>query len=299
MLSKPQHANLNWGTLANIQGVSTDSKFIVWDVLAGSELVDDIIGHSIYTSDAVAFIYCRSGSVMAMVNGVSQTITQGRLCILLPEVYCQFHDMSADYDARILLMRVDINRGGGSLAEAFPRLTYDSVFTINEQEQNTLLSLVEYIDASVKYPNAIHSTDIEYILASLLKMEISSLFARRNQPMKEMSLDEQMVFKFNMLLTTMAAEHRDVEWYAQQFNLPPKRFALKVKSITGKNPSDMIAAAVIQGAKHLLASTEFSSSDISEKLNFATPSFFCRYFKRYVGVTPQEWREQNPIKPKE
>jgi YesN/AraC family two-component response regulator len=52
----------------------------------------------------------------------------------------------------------------------------------------------------------------------------------------------------------------------------------------------LIASAVIKNAKKLLSSTELSSAEIAEKLNFSTPSFFCRYFKRYTGTTPQEWR---------
>jgi DNA topoisomerase IA len=51
-----------------------------------------------------------------------------------------------------------------------------------------------------------------------------------------------------------------------------------------------IQLQVIKNAKKLLSSTELSSAEIAEKLNFSTPSFFCRYFKRYTGTTPQEWR---------
>jgi YesN/AraC family two-component response regulator len=34
-----------------------------------------------------------------------------------------------------------------------------------------------------------------------------------------------------------------------------------------------------------------SAAEIAEKMNFANPSFFCKYFKRMTGMTTQAYRE--------
>ena len=68
-------------------------------------------------------------------------------------------------------------------------------------------------------------------------------------------------------------------------------FSGKIKRVTGITPSDMIAEMVIKNAKRLLLNASLSTTIVSDRMNFATPSFFCRYFKRYTGMTPQQWRQ--------
>jgi len=47
---------------------------------------------------------------------------------------------------------------------------------------------------------------------------------------------------------------------------------------------------VIMDAKAQLKSTNLSIHDIAYALNFTNMSFFGKYFKRHVGMSPQEYR---------
>jgi AraC-like DNA-binding protein len=44
-------------------------------------------------------------------------------------------------------------------------------------------------------------------------------------------------------------------------------------------------------AKALLKSTDINLKNISELLCFYTPSHFGRFFKRYAGYTPKEYKK--------
>lgn len=46
----------------------------------------------------------------------------------------------------------------------------------------------------------------------------------------------------------------------------------------------------IQNAEKLLLGSEMSVEEISGKLGFNSPSYFRRTFKKYVGKTPREYR---------
>jgi AraC-like DNA-binding protein len=152
---------------------------------------------------------------------------------------------------------------------------------------------MEFVKAtSVNHRNPSRQ-EIDSNILAILRAELMDIFLRRNLAVREASQDEQIVKRFNILLAVNSFEHRDVEYYAEEFGLSPKRFAAKVKRITGTTPSDLIASAVIKNAKKLLVGTDLSSAEIAERLNFSTPSFFCRYFKRYAGTSPQAWRNEN------
>ena len=43
-------------------------------------------------------------------------------------------------------------------------------------------------------------------------------------------------------------------------------------------------------AKGKLSSTELTIQEIAESLNFKSTSIFSKYFKRYVDMTPMEYR---------
>ena len=53
---------------------------------------------------------------------------------------------------------------------------------------------------------------------------------------------------------------------------------------------EIISRMVIMDAKSQLKSTNLSIQEISDSLNFANMSFFGKYFKRYVGMSPLDYR---------
>ncbi|MSB60929.1 helix-turn-helix domain-containing protein, partial [Paeniclostridium sordellii] len=44
--------------------------------------------------------------------------------------------------------------------------------------------------------------------------------------------------------------------------------------------------------KALLSSSTLSIQEISDRLNFANQSFFGKYFKQHVGISPTEYRKK-------
>jgi YesN/AraC family two-component response regulator len=77
----------------------------------------------------------------------------------------------------------------------------------------------------------------------------------------------------------------------------PKNFASfrkylsrKIRKITDKSAADRIDDFVMTEAKALLKSTNMTVLQINDALNFPLQSFFGKYFKRYGGMSPKEYR---------
>ncbi len=64
-----------------------------------------------------------------------------------------------------------------------------------------------------------------------------------------------------------------------------------VNKITGKTVTDIIAKLVITDAEAKLKSTDLTIQEIAYSLNFPDISFFGKYFKRYTGMSPKQYRE--------
>ena len=81
-----------------------------------------------------------------------------------------------------------------------------------------------------------------------------------------------------------------VRYFADALNLLANYFGDLVKAQTGSGPQQLIQQHVIQQARHRLATTTDTVSQIAYALGFEYPQYFSRLFKKQTGVTPQEFR---------
>ena len=96
--------------------------------------------------------------------------------------------------------------------------------------------------------------------------------------------------RFMMLLEKDYKISRDVNYYAEQMNISSKYLTNIVSQVTGHTPKAIIDQYVILQLKlHLKRSTQ-SIKEMAWEFHFADVSFFCRYFKKHTGLTPQQIR---------
>lgn len=96
--------------------------------------------------------------------------------------------------------------------------------------------------------------------------------------------------RFMMLLEKDYKISRDVNCYAAQMNISSKYLTNIVSQVTGHTPKTIIDQYVILQLKMHLKRTTQSIKEMAWEFHFADVSFFCRYFKKHTGLTPQQIR---------
>ena len=96
--------------------------------------------------------------------------------------------------------------------------------------------------------------------------------------------------RFMMLLERDYKISRDVNYYAAQMNISSKYLTNIVSQVTGHTPKTIIDQYVILQIKMHLKRTTQSIKEMAWEFHFADVSFFCRYFKKHTGLTPQQIR---------
>ena len=96
--------------------------------------------------------------------------------------------------------------------------------------------------------------------------------------------------RFMMLLEKDYKISRDVNYYAEQMNISSKYLTNIVNQVTGHTPKTIIDQYVILQLKLHLKRTTQSIKEMAWEFHFADVSFFCRYFKKHTGLTPQQIR---------
>ena len=97
----------------------------------------------------------------------------------------------------------------------------------------------------------------------------------------------------NRFMTLLERDYkisRDVNYYAAQMNISSKYLTNIVSQVTGHTPKTIIDQYVILQLKMHLKRTTQSIKEMAWEFHFADVSFFCRYFKKHTGLTPQQIR---------
>ncbi len=70
----------------------------------------------------------------------------------------------------------------------------------------------------------------------------------------------------------------------------PSYLSRLFKQVTGINLSDFISEAKLNKARDLLEKTNLKVHEIAASVGYESPSYFNRFFKKAIGMTPQEYR---------
>ena len=84
-----------------------------------------------------------------------------------------------------------------------------------------------------------------------------------------------------------------VDDFAQKLFMSRSNLNLKVKALFGVSPLELIKTVRFNEACRLLQERKYTMTEISEKVGFATSSYFTSAFKRFMGCTPSEYLKKN------
>lgn len=98
-------------------------------------------------------------------------------------------------------------------------------------------------------------------------------------------------FEFIKMVNRQFKISRKVTNYANLLHLSPNHLNKIIKAETGKPASEIINQICVLEAKVLLVQTQLDISEIATELGFEDISYFSRFFRRYAGVSPREYRQ--------
>ncbi len=96
--------------------------------------------------------------------------------------------------------------------------------------------------------------------------------------------------RFIHLVNNHCREQRQLAFYAEKICITERYLGTVIRQTSGITAKEWIDKAVIASAKVMLRHGNLPIAEIAERLHFPNPSFFCKYFKRLEGCTPQEYR---------
>ena len=243
--------------------------------------------------DVTTAVICIQGSMKGSVNLVQYDTKGPCLFIVLADQIIQYDDFSNDFSGLFIVMSKKFT--DNLLINIQERLPIflsvqnnPSTF-LNEEDLESMKAYFYMLQKTVRMKDNPHRMEIVKHLMQAFFYGTSYQF-HKIPDNSQKSKREVLVEKFIVYAQANFKTQRELEFYADLLFLTPKYLSKVVREISGISATEWIENYVIMESKALLKSTNMTIQQISDELNFPSQSFFGKYFKRKVGVSPKSYR---------
>lgn len=126
----------------------------------------------------------------------------------------------------------------------------------------------------------------------LFVLEMWHTFAKEYEHRKRTLQTGTLYEKFIGLIQDNCMIEREVQFYANQLNITAKHLNYVSKQNSGVSASEWILRYVRERIIILLKDKQLNITEIADKMDFSSRSFFTRYVKKLLGLTPSEFRNR-------
>lgn len=125
-----------------------------------------------------------------------------------------------------------------------------------------------------------------------LHRELVEEYAKRMKSIRKKTMYSRAIIVCLEYIYANLHKKITLELLAEEAKLSPSYLSKLFHKEVGISVSAYVMQKRIEAAEKMLRYTEFSSAEIANCLCFCSESHFISMFKRYVKVTPREYREQ-------
>lgn len=200
-----------------------------------------------------------------------------------------------------IIFHPDLIRGT-SLGKEIKQYTFFSyavneALHLSEQEKEIVMDCLKKISIELehgidKHSKVLIAMNIELLLNYCMRFYERQFITRSNVNKDALTRFEQLLDEYFQSQLPMQNGLPSVKYFADKICLSSNYFGDMVKKETGKTPQEHIQTKVIELTKEHIADTEETVSQIAYALGFQYPQHLCRLFKKRVGCTPNEYRNQ-------
>jgi len=241
-----------------------------------------------------AIVFCHEGSAELSIDILDCRIRKGSISILFPESRLAVNNVSED--ARFTFFYLSKNLFSEAVfnlpMEFFRFVKEHPVMVLDEDNvifMNKWAELLTLMDTD-------WYTEIGY---SMIKNQMqcffwycykkmSQFFVKGNPKTKR---QDELFREFMALVKTHCKTKRNVEFYSDKLCISPRYLsAVCTQTTSNESAKRIIDRMVILEIKILLETTNIPVQKIAETMNFPDQSYLGRFFKRYTGESPQNYR---------
>lgn len=273
--------------------IYADEEIIILNNLAELEREN----RNTYLLNMVLVVVCERGKMQCRLNDTPRTIEAGNMVVLVPKTLVEepmvstdfeFHAMALSYDAVKYNMRA--YHSAWDLGLYFLR---HPIVPISERANRVSRVYHELLYEKIQNHNDLFYREIMHSIFQCVFFEILSAVSPLINGVHTdgtVRQGELLCKKFLDLVGQGEGRERSVKRLAEQLCVTPKYLSTVVKSVSGRTALEWMHQVSIDQIKMQLRYTNKSVKEIADDLQFDNLSFFGKFVKNHLGMSPTEYR---------
>lgn len=271
------------------------------EVVLHPKLTDELLDRYLFPHrfELGCFIVALNGRCKISVNLMEYDVGAKSIVTILPRSVVSVISRSSDFDCCLLAFPPEFIKDMELLRTILSRaIAIEKAPVLNLDEDETIF-IEELLGTFIKIYNKAHSKGelgsgvIRNILMSFF-YGVCAIYDKKSPVISNIHITrkEEITKEFLSLVFKHYSKERSIAYYADLMCITPKYLNAVIREVKGISAPQIIANAVILEAKSRLRTSTETVQQIAISLNFPNQSFFTKYFKRNVGMTPSEYAEQ-------
>jgi len=119
-------------------------------------------------------------------------------------------------------------------------------------------------------------------------------YQEKNISNRKIEIANQFLFELEKHLTELktgkAEKSLELNEIAERLFIVPNHMSDTISEVLGKSPCDIYETRLVEISKEMLEKSNKSINEIARTLDYY-PSNFTKFFKRFTGITPSQYRK--------
>lgn len=242
-------------------------------------------------------IACQDGEMTANIDGKTMCLHRNDMLFISSEQHVDIVSINDEFKFIMFALSKQINSeifpSSAIVWKTFHHIRTSGKITLSKEEVDDLKIDFEYLCHRLPDYGSLFYNDYIRCIIQAMFYRVSAKVAKiaTTSEVKDFMYSPETLSEafFNLLNSTYPTP-RSVEWYAGKLNKTPKYLSTVIKRTSGRKPMEWITEKSVNEIANLLKNSKKSVKEISVQLNFSSLSFFCRYVRQHLGVSPNRYR---------
>lgn len=240
------------------------------------------------------FLLCTRGYCVATIHLTQYELRQNSMAVIMPEMFFQITSQSQDCRFTLIGFSKELIRHStlfSKTIEYTPHIFENPVIHLQKEVAEIFQESFKTIIKAQHLGDVFITPAQTDLIYSQIILTLGNITRKKEENSQvRYNRNQEIVKELVRIIVQNYKSERNISFYAEKMHLSPQHLSTTIKKTTGKTLTDIISSFVIHDAQAKLRSTELTIQEIAYSLNFPDISFFGKYFKRYTGMSPKQYR---------
>lgn len=254
--------------------------------------------HEAYLAEGFSGV-CTGGTAVIKVFSVSRQVSKNDLVTILPLQSVSLREVSPDFSMTFFkidkTMFLDTMSSLGKITpDFFFYMRKNFQIRLNRSEVLRFLGFCRVIDFRNSSDDPAFRRETILHLLRIYYWDFYVHFQKTVNRGADLvplnSNKESIAFRFAMLVYEHYKNHKEMAFYADKLCITPQYLTRTIQEVNGQSARELLADHVVLEVKALLRDANLEIKDIVRQTGFSNQSSLSRFFRRYTGMSPTEYR---------